>query len=84
MISSFFQNAIILGELRQPGRKAASFLALFWQRFADTFFQTLLVFPATLLGGSNKEIQLSLPLSSDMQISMEIQREHTLIREQRL
>lgn len=54
----FLSKCKILGDLRLPGRKAASFLAVFWQRFADTFMQNLLVFPATLLGGSNKQTQL--------------------------
>lgn len=77
----------ILGDLRQPGRKAASFLAVFWQRFAGTFMQNLLVFlQHSWVALTNKSsfllFLLFVLLSSGMQISM--QREHTLIWEQRL
>lgn len=50
----FLSNCKILGDLRQPGRKAASFLSVFlaevcWHIYAKPFR-----FPATLLGGFNK------------------------------
>lgn len=82
----FLSKCKILGDLRLPGRKAASFLAVFWQRFADTFMQNLLVFlQHCWVALTNKpSFLLCLLLSRDMQISMEIQREHILISEQRL
>lgn len=82
----FLSKCKILGDLRQPGRKAASFLAVFWQRFAGTFMQNLLVFlQHCWVALTNKSsFLLSLLLSSDMQISVEIQRGHTFIWEQRL
>lgn len=40
----FLSKCRNLGDLRQPGRKAARFLSVFWQRFADPFLQNLLVF----------------------------------------
>lgn len=40
----FLSKRGMLGDLRQPGRKAARFLSVFWQRFAETFLQNLFVF----------------------------------------